>query len=120
MLHTERVGGKKKNSRNIPYSLQTEYEDIKPVITTKWISGRMKMETGNRLVKIFASKEKSQNYVSQSRGNLKTVISKKQIFSGSIQFTAGTAKVAIKATTGVEVFLQATPCCMIFFITTKF
>lgn len=58
MLHAERVGGKEKNSRNIPYSLQTEYEDIKPVITTKWISDRMEMEKGNRLVKIFASKGK--------------------------------------------------------------
>lgn len=110
MLHAERVGGKKKNSRNIPYSLQAEYEDIKPVITTKWISERMKMEKGNRLVKIFASKgKKSQNYVSQSRGNLKTVISKKQICSDSIQFTAGAAKVAINATTGVEVFHKRHP-----------
>lgn len=37
------------------------------------------------------------------------VISKKQIQSGSIQFTAGTAKAAINATTGVELFSKCHP-----------
>lgn len=43
------------------------------------------------------------------------VISKKQIQSGSIQFTAGACKVAINATTGVELFFKCHPVGCFFF-----
>lgn len=73
----------------------------------KRITYGMKTENRNRLVKIFASK--NLKTVHPRAELIKMVISKKQIQSGSIHFTAGTLKVAINATTGVELFSKCHP-----------
>lgn len=80
----------------------------------KRITYGMKMENRNRLVKIFFSK--NPQTVHPRAEVIKMVISKKQIQSGSIQFTAGTSKVAINATTGVELFSKCHPIGWLFFI----
>ena len=75
------------------------------VITMKGITYGIKMENRKRLVKIFSSKNLKTVHLRAEV--IKMVISKKQIQSGSIQFTAGTSKVAINATTGVELFSKS-------------
>ena len=74
------------------------------VITMKGITYGIKIENRKRLVKIFSSKNLKLHLRAEV---IKMVISKKQIQSGSIQFTAGTSKEAINATTGVELFSKS-------------
>lgn len=105
MLHTRRVEGRRKKSHNIPYSLQIEYENIKPVVTTKWISDRMKMEKRKQISEDICLKKNLKTMHPRAEV-IKMVISKKQIHCGSIQFTAGASKVAISATTDVEFFFK--------------
>lgn len=83
------------------------------VITMKGITYGIKMENRKRLVKIFSSKNLKTVHLRAEV--IKMVISKKQIQSGSIQFTAGTSKVAINATNWCGIVFQKPSCWMTFF-----
>lgn len=83
------------------------------MITMKSVTYGIKMENRNRLVEYLTL---NMSKLHPRAEVIKVVISKKQTQSCSIQFTAGASKVAINATTGVELFFKCHPVgCFFFF-----
>lgn len=84
------------------------------MITMKSVTYGIKMENRNRLVEYLPL---NMSKLHPRAEVIKVVISKKQTQSCSIQFTAGASKVAINATTGVELFFKCHPVgCFFFFL----